>query len=209
LPSPEDKLSPFYEPIREAIVKKFKEAALVPVRVGGHASARDLIRCPAKLVEELSDDDISVIAGKPLKVAANPPQLNQREDRFLKSLGISDWGWKQLNIALSTKARREDIENWLQGKDNDSLAALYGLLKHSKEQVKEWNHYSQEYQTHMNVVDLRIVRSSSDSSPIMCRPKKHFSRWTRHLFKAISSSWNRCFVQGIAGILGGYRRPAL
>jgi hypothetical protein len=205
LPSPEDKLSPFYEPIREAIVKKFKEAALVPVRVGGHASARDLIRCPAKLVEELSDDDISVIAGKPLKVAANPPQLNQREDRFLKSLGISDWGWKQLNIALSTKARREDIENWLQGKDNDSLAALYGLLKHSKEQVKEWNHYSQEYQTHMNVVDLRIVRSSSDSSPIMCRPKETFFPLDETPFQSdiqfveplFCSGDSRAFLEGI------------
>ncbi len=162
LPNPEDRLSPFYEPIRHAIVEDFKRNPLVPVRSGGHVAAEDLIRCPAKLVKELSDNDLSRITGKPLQVAANPPQLNQGEDKFLKSLEISDWGWRELNIALSSVDQRAVIEEWMSKKDDESLGRWYGLLNDLR------NPFA------LNVGNVRFVRACSASEAAMCRPSQAF-----------------------------------
>lgn len=170
LPNPGDSLSPFYEPIRQTLVEAFKQNSLVPVRAGGHATADGLIRCPAKLAKELSDDDLSLIVGKPLRVAANPTQLSQRENQFLKSLGISDWGWKELNKSLSSALQRAAIEEWMSDKDDESLGRWYGLLNWYG-LLKESRSQSADL---MNVGNVRIVRAHSASGSAMCLPSQAF-----------------------------------
>jgi hypothetical protein len=163
LPNLEDKLSPFYEPILHRIIEEFTQNQLVPIRAGGHAAARNLIRCPAKLVKELSDDDLFIISGKPIRVAANPQQLNQREDKFLKSLGISDWGWRELNIALSSLDQRPAIETWMGKKDDEGLQQWYSLLNDSRNQVDN-----------LDIGNLCLVRARSVYGPAMLRPGQAF-----------------------------------
>ncbi len=162
LPNPGDSLSPFYEPIRQTIAGEFKRNPLVPIRAGGHAAVAELVRCPAKFVG-LSDDDISLIAGRPLRVAANPPLNNQREDQFLTSLGICDWGWKELGLALSSEGQRAAIEEWIGKKDDDSLSRWYGLLHDLKSRGIA-----------LSVGSVRIVRVRPASGAAMCRPKEVF-----------------------------------
>lgn len=163
LPNQTDNLSSFYEPIREAIVSAFSEDALTPTRSGGHASATSLYRGPARIAEVLNDDELSVLTNyKPPLWAANPPQQNQREDRFLDSLEIDSFGWDELIEILSTPypsawseqqkqentEHNETIEDWIEGKDDNGLMRLYALLGEACD-----SHYKC-----LNAKDLCIVR---------------------------------------------------
>ncbi len=131
LPNQMDNLSSFYEPIREAVVRAFRDEPLTPTRSGTHAPATVLYRGPARISEVLNDDDLSLLTNyKPALWAANPPQQNQREDRFLDSLKIDSWGWSELTSALSTldDDDREPIEEWISQKDDAWVMRFYALL---------------------------------------------------------------------------------
>lgn len=168
LPNPADNLAPFYEPIRKAIVHAFQNEALTPTRSGTHAPASTLYRGPARIAEVLNDEDLSLLTGyeTPLWVA-NPPQQNQREDRFLDSLEIDTWGWAELAETINnldsyefdddedadesedmeTNPKRR-FENWISQKDDAGLMRFYALLGEAKDAHDEYIIES----------DLRIVR---------------------------------------------------
>lgn len=152
LPNPEDNLATFYEPIREAIVHAFKNELLTPTKSGVHAKADGLYRGPARIAEILNDDDLSLLTNyDPPLWAANPPQQNQREDRFLDSLDIDKWGWSELAHAVSwiDDDAQERIENWIAQKDDAWLIRFYALL-------------GEACDTHHEIVrvgNVRIVRS--------------------------------------------------
>ncbi|WP_136796204.1 sacsin N-terminal ATP-binding-like domain-containing protein [Desulfosediminicola ganghwensis] len=131
LPNELDNLSPFYEPIRDAIVCAFKDEPLTPTRSGSHAPATALYRGPVKISEVLSDNDLSLLTNyEPPLWAANPPLQNQRDDRFLDSLKIYKWGWSNLFGALSSldEDKRESIESWIAQKDDAWVMRFYALL---------------------------------------------------------------------------------
>ena len=131
LPNQMDNLSSFYEPIREAAVRAFRDEPLTPTKSGTHAPATGLRRGPARISEVLNDDDLSLLTNyEPPLWAANPPQQNQREDRFLDSLKIDSWGWSELTSALSTldDDDREPIEDWISQKDDAWVMRFYALL---------------------------------------------------------------------------------
>ena len=131
LPNQTDNLSTFYEPIREAIVRAFKYEPLTPTRSGTHAPATSLYRGPARIAEVLSDEDLSLLTNhEPPLWATNPPQQNQREDRFLDSLQIDSWGWSELSSALSAldDDERGPIEDWIARKDDAWIMRFYALL---------------------------------------------------------------------------------
>lgn len=98
LPNEKDELPPFYEPIRQKIIQAFREESLTPLRKGGYAPARILLRAPAKISEVFPDAQFAKIMGfdDDRVWAANAPQRNQREDNFLESLGMPEWSWSQL-----------------------------------------------------------------------------------------------------------------
>lgn len=158
LPNPVDNLagnSPFYEPIRKAIVHAFKNELLTPTRSGAHSKANGLYRGPARIAEVLNDDDLSFLTNyDPPLWAANPPQQNQREDRFLDSLEIDEWGWSELVCAVSSlkNEERERIENWIAQKDDAWLIRFYALLGEACD----------TYHKTVYVSNVRIVRSEVD-----------------------------------------------
>jgi len=151
LPNQMDNLSSFYEPIREAAVRAFRNEPLTPTKSGAHAPATGLYRGPAKISEVLNDDDLSLLTNsEPPLWAANPPQQNQREDRFLDSLMIDSWGWSELTSAFSEldDDEREPIEDWISQKDDAWVMRFYALLGEACDVHSEY----------VGAGDLRIVR---------------------------------------------------
>lgn len=154
LPNPADNLPVFYEPIREAIVHAFQNDALTPTKSGMHAASAALYRGPARISEVVEDDDLALLTDyeAPLWVA-NPPQQNQREDRFLDSLAIDSWGWGSLVSAVgcshtTSVEKRSHIEQWIRGKADAWLQRFYALLDEAQ----------RSYYLSIDVSKVRIVR---------------------------------------------------
>lgn len=151
LPNPTDNLPKFYQPIREAVVHAFQEQPLTPTKDGSHAPASALFKGPAKISRVLSDGDLALLTcEQPPLWAANAPQQNQREDRFLDSLNIRAWGWSELvnTISCFEDEEKELIESWIAKKDDTWLRQFYALLGESMDE-----HYESVY-----AEDLRLVR---------------------------------------------------
>jgi hypothetical protein len=167
LPNQTDSLSGFYEPIRAAVVGAFKAERFTPTRSGTHAPADGLYRGPAKIAEVLSDEDLSLLTiCEPPLWAANPPQQNQREDRFLDSLEIDSWGWSELSSTISQTGddERETIEAWIAQKDDAWVLRFYALLGEACEEHSEY----------LYADDLRIVRIEVDQSIEHVLPQEAF-----------------------------------
>jgi hypothetical protein len=155
LPIPEDDLSDFYEPIREKVVEAFKDGnnAFVPTKSGEHKNADALYRGPRPITDLIDDDDLFIFTdyGTPLW-AANPNQLHQRDDKFLDSLGIEEWGWAQLQRVFNPRLVRrlasgrevenfqEILEKWIASKEDKWLMRLYVLLNElpSRYEIPKW-----------------------------------------------------------------------
>lgn len=170
LPNRADNLPPFYEPIRLAIVKAFQEQLLVPMKYGGHAAAKGIFRGPGVISDVLEDDGLILLLGAddyvPPMWAANPPQRNQREDRFLDSLGIDVWEWKELARSLrhlDADGRRR-LERWISQKNDVWLMRFYALMNEAWQEHRGWSY----------VYDLHIVRVASSQGDEHVLPSEAF-----------------------------------
>lgn len=133
LPNPADNLSDFYESIRKSIVQAFESHPLTPMKQGGHAATSGIFRGPARISDIVDDEALVLLLDDdydPPMWVANPPQQNQREDRFIESLEIDEWGWSELTSAISylDDEKRKRIEKWIAQKDDAWLMRFYGLL---------------------------------------------------------------------------------
>ncbi|WP_304039397.1 sacsin N-terminal ATP-binding-like domain-containing protein [Desulfovibrio piger] len=130
LPNDSDGLSPFYAYIFREIINAFQVESLTPTRSGIYAPAITLYRGAARIADVLGDTDLSLLLNKkePLWVA-NPPQQNQRDDRFLDSLSIESLNWSQLEeIFNDSNMIGGKLESWLAKKDDVWLRRFYALL---------------------------------------------------------------------------------
>lgn len=160
LPNPSDGLPKFYEPIRKHVVGEFTEHALTPTKNGLHAQSTALYRGPSRISEVIDDDDLSVLTGfAPPLWAANPPQTNQREDRFLESLEIDAWGWDALGKTFHWLSGEQlgAIESWLVEKDDRWMLRLYSLLGEAVE----------SHSKNMLQKRIRLVRATDSSGRSM------------------------------------------
>ena len=150
LPNDQDSLLSFYKPIMERLVEVFNKEKLVPMKQGGHAPAKDVFRGTARLSELIDDKDLAKILGyghsSPLWIA-NPPQRNQREDRFLSMLEIPEWTTSKLVDELSEKF--DTIIKWLKRKTYDWHQRFYVLLLGELERDRSYR-----------LRNLRIIRCS-------------------------------------------------
>lgn len=179
LPNETDNLSSFYEPLREAAVHAFRNEPLTPTKAGTHAPATGLYRGPAKISDVLVDSDLSLLTNHESPLwAANPRQQNQREDRFLESLQIDNWGWSELVDIFSepypyapdddeeeeNTKHKQTIENWITQKDDAWLMRFYALL-------------GEAFETHdeqISAEKLRIVRVQAGQGHEHVLPEEAF-----------------------------------
>jgi hypothetical protein len=133
LPIPSDNLTVFYEPIRKGIVTAFQREALTPMKREGYAAADGVFKGPSSISDVIDDQDLVLLLGGDYEIpvwASNPPQRNQREDRFLESLDIQEWSWSELVNAIGVydDVDIERINKWIEEKDDPWLMRLYALL---------------------------------------------------------------------------------
>ncbi len=171
LPNPQDSLSDFYNPIREAIVQAFKEESLTPMKQGGHAAANSIFKGPASISDVIGDDDLVLLLGDDYEApmwVSNPPQRNQREDKFLESLDIDEWGWSELVSVLDDccydDEQRERVETWITSKDDIWLMRFYALLGEACDLHNEC----------VDVSELSIVRIEAPEEHLHVIPKSAF-----------------------------------
>lgn len=177
LPIDDDNLSPFYAPVKARIVEAFKSKHLVPTKSGAHRMAENLFRGPSEIVNLISDEDLAKVTGDKWTIplwCANPPQINQRADKFLDALEIEDWGWDQLCDALRCDranleseddlTRPERLKGWLAAKDDAWLRRFYALLHDAT-----MRHYH-----HLDVSGLALVRVVAGSGTRMVKPAEAF-----------------------------------
>ena len=129
LPNDQDSLPSFYKPIMESLVEVFNKEKLIPMKQGDHAPAKDVFRGSARLSDIIKDKDLAKILGdghSPPLWIANPPQRNQREDRFLSMLEITEWTTSKLVDELSGKF--DTIIKWLKKKTYEWHRRFYVLL---------------------------------------------------------------------------------
>lgn len=128
LPLAADGLSSFYEPILNSIVDVFRKRAITPTLSGKFRRAKSLCKGSHDLTMLLSDSDLAHLSKKQfLRWVDTPHQKNQREDKFLSSIGINEWTAKDLREAASNEVH-EVAAKWLQGKDDNWMTALYCRL---------------------------------------------------------------------------------
>lgn len=145
LPNEEDGLSGFYQPIRESIVETFQGQDLLPTKSGSHLKAGGLYKGPSDISSVIDDADLSLLTGyEPPLWAANAPQKGQREDKFLDSLGIDEWGWHALEDAIRDTERnaekKDDIEKWISGKQDNWLLRFYALMELCHSEIRIEHH---------------------------------------------------------------------
>lgn len=167
LPNKQDGLSPLLEPIREAIVRAFRDESFTPTRSGEYAPATALFRGPVKISEVIEDEDLSLLTSHDVPLwVANPPQLSQREDRFLDSLDIDSWDWGDLASVFypTDEDERQLIERWVHPKPDGWLMRLYALLGDAID-----NHYKT-----IDVEEVRLVRVTEAHSHDHVRASEAF-----------------------------------
>jgi hypothetical protein len=177
LPIGDDNLSPFYAPVRDQIVEVFKSKHLVPTKSGSHRMAETLFRGPSDIVNLVSDDDLVTITGNKRAAplwCANPPQVNQRSDKFLGALNIDDWGWDEICDALSCNSanleweedptRPERLKGWLATKDDAWLRRFYALLHDA----------TMRHNQYLDASDLALIRVDAGLDTRMVKPSEAF-----------------------------------
>ena len=177
LPIDGDTLSPFYAPVRERIFESFKSKHLVPTKSGSHRMAGNLFRGPSDIVNLIGDDDLATVTGDKWEIplwCANPPQVNQRADKFLDALEIEEWGWEQLCDSIrcdgsslewdEDPTRPERLGQWLAAKDDTWAQRFYALLHDA----------TMGHGQHLDVDDLSLVRVDAESGASMVKPAEAF-----------------------------------
>ena len=134
LPNGNDKLRDFYTALRDVIIEAFREHDLVPTDDNQHASSDTVLQGPAAVREVISREELSFLVGIEKACWAKGVPPNSRADYFLRSLGIEQWSWEQLQDTLNYRYGRPinneyDRDNaWLAARSDSWLQRLYILL---------------------------------------------------------------------------------
>lgn len=167
LPNENDNVPEFYEPIRVAIVDAFRRRSLTPTKNGTFAPAESLFRGPVKISDVIADEDLRFFTKREnAQWIANPPQQNQREDKFLDSLEVEGWGWSELGELLHVfnESARRVLEEWLAPQDDARILRVYAVFG---EAILEQEQYS-------FLDQAKIVRAVGPNGVSHVKPKEAF-----------------------------------
>jgi hypothetical protein len=133
MPNLKDALAAPWDDIRTAVVAAFKAEALTPAQFGGHAPSTTLVRGPSDLREVLGDEGLQALRtdATPRRWSISGSQKNDREDNFLASLEIPEWGPTELSSAVASGlgyAPRSAAKAWLAGLSDEQIRKFYLVL---------------------------------------------------------------------------------
>lgn len=154
LPNADDGLKPMYGQIRSLVVEAFNDEELTPIRGGGaFGAARSLVSSPSEFRVGLAEGDLRYLLELGSTRFAGEPRWildrDGRAGRFLRDLDTLDFGWSELNSALSAVEEAAQAEadeyaenysdllpadvlrawhSWLEAKDDERVLNLYELL---------------------------------------------------------------------------------
>ena len=153
LPNDDDQIGHPYGQIRDAITEAFNDLEITPVRGTGaaFAAARTLVASPSELRNWLDPADLPTLFDfASIAPAVNPRWIRPydgRAGKFLAGLDPIEFGWRELNQALSAAKSADEILAdadelydgadkvtpnawfaWLAEKTDDSLLRLYQLI---------------------------------------------------------------------------------
>lgn len=178
LPIEDDGIPQFYRPVMDRLIDAFKKSALVPSRYAGHRAGDEIFRGPSDLVNLINNEDLALLTrGKWENIAwcANAPQANQRADKFLDSLAITEWGWAELCVSLNCEEWRlkhieEDLVRparlsaWLSDKEDSWLRRFYSVLHEATE----------KHRNSLDITDLAFVRVEREGVLYLVKPAEAY-----------------------------------
>lgn len=135
LPNNTDKLRDFYSPLFKTTVETFCDYELVPTDDNKYASSINVFQGPSTIREVITKEELPFFLGRKNACWAKGVQQNSRSDNFLRGLNIRQWGFDELQEALSEKfsfysyGRDADNNNkWLEARSDSWLQKLYIML---------------------------------------------------------------------------------
>lgn len=178
LPLDEDNLNPIFQPIKDKLIDGFNNLSIVPCRYGGHRAGIETFRGPTEIVNLLTDDELNQLNRSTIykfSWCEITTQSNQRADKFLTSLGLKHWGWRELSTALNCEPhnleyiakelnRPERLRSWLATKDDAWLKKFYSIL------------YETLFKQHiyLHIQQLPLVRAENQGTVAMVKAHEAF-----------------------------------
>ena len=152
LPNPSDSLPSFYTPLFDTVRSQFRSEELIPTDDGGYVAGMNTFQGPASLRDVFKQDDLIFMTGNTSAKWAKgfDQKKHPRPDTFLKSLGISLWGFQELQDTFekkfcpqfvdSTGAQRGKNAEWIATRPDEWLQKLYVLLSDAvaKKDCDQW-----------------------------------------------------------------------
>jgi len=135
LPNDGDELSDLFSVIAKKIYHAFSENAYVPTYPQGFERSGNVLRSvPVSIRNVFPNDIIGKLTNSKKVWSANPPPQSQREDRFLKSLGIEEFDYAHFACLFKDELRSK-TEEVIQSFSDSKLRDFYLLLYKCKQEL--------------------------------------------------------------------------
>ena len=154
LPNVEDVLNPFCEELRQLVFDGAKKRELVPIRNGGFAKADGVLIGDDGIPAHLTPSDVAFLSDEKERQWAAGTR-DSRARRFLASVRVDAWGYKELldaaeqkfEVYPSSKTGKDigdDAASWLKSRTVDFLREFYLLLQRAARRLDKdppWHLY--------------------------------------------------------------------
>jgi len=142
LPNNKDELDDFYRLLQDKVIETMQRYPLVPTYEGDHAPACSLMQGPKDIKDVISGYELPYFTGKKQLQWAIGVMQNSRSDQFMNTLGIIEWKWDNLLLAVDERFKphaTESIKNreWLRVRDDEWMQLFYAILNTAIEERSE------------------------------------------------------------------------
>jgi hypothetical protein len=143
LPHGSDELPEIWEPLRSAVLKVFRDEALLPTHSSGHVKASQAVRGPADVREAIGDDGLEGLAGLKGARWVLGGLRGSRTEAFLAALSAREFGLAELIDAFRgtlgfywRSPERIRAETWIESLSDERLQRFYLLLDQATRQKR-------------------------------------------------------------------------
>lgn len=154
LPNEDDELAEFYAPMQNRLVDRMQDEPLVPTDGGDYAPATQLlIPGSANIRKTITGSELPFFASEEIDLPdgswpmwAAGTMRNQRAHKFIQTLEIREWTWKDLQRAVQDRFRisaspGHKPEPWLSERSDKWMQKFYALLEECAAESKRVSHW--------------------------------------------------------------------